>query len=84
MKTILHERALAITAQTLAITSNLLAIGIEVGVIAGGYYIFKKMTAKEEAPEKTEMIVERAPYPPKKTFKDKFNKIKNIIGAVIG
>ena len=84
MKHIFQERALAITAQTLAITSSLLAIGIEAGIIAGGYYIFKKMTETLDTTQKEAAVVVQEPYPKKKTLRDKLGKIKNIVGAVIG
>lgn len=80
-----HE-ALATTAQALAITSQLLAIGIEVGIIAGGFYIYKKVTedsTKTDAvlvPEGMQLVPVQ---PEKKSWKEKWQKVKKIAKAVI-
>lgn len=83
--------ALATTAQALAITSQLLAIGIEVGIIAGGFYIYKKIT--EDKPEAVPsavlvpsdttpvQIINQTQEP---TFKQRWDKIGRIFKAVIG
>lgn len=73
--------ALATTAQVLAITSNLLAIFIETGIIVGGIYICKKISEPEQKalPEQGVMLV---PVEKKLTFKERFNKAKNIVKAV--
>lgn len=74
--------ALSTAAQALAITSNLLAIGIEVGLIAGGIYIYKKISEPEQKalPDNTVMLI---PAPSKPTMKERLSKIKNIIKVVI-
>lgn len=90
--------ALAVTTNSLAIISQLLAIGIEVGIVAGGFYIYKKLTdePKVEAisaplnmepdavliPEGYELV----PVSKKKepTFKERWEKIGKIVKAVVG
>lgn len=81
--------ALVNASQALAITSQLLAIGIELGLIAGGIYIYKKFIAEKE-PEKEQQImvpegtqIIQIPYPNKPTFKEKFAKAKKIFMAVV-
>lgn len=79
-----HE-ALATTAQALAITSQLLAIGIEIGIIAGGFYIYRKVTAENKpdavlVPEGMQLVPVE---PDKKTWKEKWAKAKKIVKAVI-
>ena len=92
--------ALTATAQALAITSQLLAIGIEVGIVAGGFYIYKKLTTEqrtEELPairhvdDNMEAILipegyELVPAKGKKelSFKERWEKIGKIVKAVIG
>jgi len=88
-----HE-ALSITANALAITSQLLAIGIEVGIVAGGFYIYKKLTdePKEAAvigdpdtvlvPEGYELVPVNKKKEP--TFKERWEKIGKIVKAVVG
>ncbi len=73
--------ALATTAQVLAITSNLLAIFIETGIIVGGIYICKKISEPEQKtlPEQGVVLV---PVEKKLTLKERFNKAKNIVKAV--
>lgn len=72
--------ALIVTANALSVTSQLLAIGIEIGIIIGGYCLFKK--AKEELlaeePQPTIPVEESKP-----TFKQKLEKVKKIFHAVV-
>lgn len=91
-----HE-ALSITANALAITSQLLAIGIEVGIVAGGYYIYKKLTDEPKIAEHTPVMnmeadavlvpegYELVPIKGKKepTFKERWEKIGRIVKAVL-
>lgn len=74
--------ALIITSQALSITSQLLAIGIEIGIVAGGYFLYKKVK-KELTEEEKPQIVAQVPYPEKTGFKAKFGKVKKIFKAVI-
>ena len=79
-----HE-SLALTAQALAITSQLLAIGIEVSIVAGGFYIYRKVTAEDKpdavlVPEGMQLVPVE---PEKKTWKEKWQKVKKIAKAVI-
>ena len=88
-----HE-ALSITANALAITSQLLAIGIEVGIVAGGFYIYKKLTDEPKegtvigdpdavlVPEGYELVPINKKKEP--TFKERWEKIGKIVKAVIG
>lgn len=77
-----HE-VLSVTSQALAITSQLLAIGIEVSIIAGGIYIYKKMVTPamiiktDENPQQVDKPSE------KKSWKEKWQKVKKIVSAVI-
>ena len=73
--------ALATTTQVLAITSNLLAIFIETGIIVGGIYICKKISEPEQKalPEQGVVLV---PVEKKLTLKERFHKAKNIVKAV--
>ena len=72
-----HE-ALTVTAQALAITSQLLAIGIEVGIIAGGIYFYKKVIQepKETFSSTTSPCIVLTESIPKKSWKEKFQKTK--------
>lgn len=76
------------TAQCLNMTSQVLAIGIEVAIIAGGYLLYKKITkelTEEEA--KKEIVIEQVPYPPKSekpTVKQMWTKTKKIFKAIVG
>ncbi len=79
---------LSITANSLAIVAQLLAIGIEVGVIAGGVYVYKKFVVDEKKSTvsntvDTENLVSVQPEPKKMTFKEKWQKVKKIAKAVI-
>ena len=91
-----HE-ALSITANALAITSQLLAIGIEVGIVAGGFYIYKKLTDEPKVehtpimnmdpdavlvPEGYELVPINKKKEP--TFKERWEKIGKIVKAVVG
>lgn len=92
-----HE-ALSVTANALAITSQLLAIGIEVGIIAGGFYIYKKLTDEPKIAEHAQVMnmdpdavlvpegYELVPIKGKKelTFKERWEKIGKIVKAVVG
>ena len=71
--------ALSVTANSLAIVAQLLAIGIEVGVIVGGVCIYKKLTATEvvQIPQEPQNASE------KKSWKEKWQKVKKIAKAVI-
>lgn len=83
--------ALVIAEQALAITSQLLAIGIEVGIVAGGVYIYKKLTddKPETAPSAvlipsdvaSEPIAAQSSEP---TFRERWDKIGRIFKAVVG
>lgn len=89
--------ALAVTTNSLAIISQLLAIGIEVGIVAGGFYIYKKL-ADEPKSETVAMPIndgdaviipdgyELVPVSKKKepTFKERWEKIGKIVKAVVG
>ena len=79
---------LVTTAQCLNITSQLLAIGIEVAIIAGGYLLYKKITKEltEEEKTKNAIMVEQIPYPPKSklTVKQMWTKTKKIFKAIVG
>ena len=70
--------ALIVTSQALSITSQLLAIGIEIGIVAGGYFLYQKVK-KELTEEKVQM---EAPVMEKKTLKERFGKISKIFKAV--
>lgn len=70
--------ALIVTSQALSITSQLLAIGIEIGIVAGGYFLYQKVK-KEFTEEKTQV---EAPVVEKKTLKERFGKISKIFKAV--
>ncbi len=81
-------QALAATAQSLSIVSQLLAITIEVGIIAGGYFVYKKI--KDETTEKKEPEVvlipdgmQLVPVEQKPTFREKFEKAKKIFHAIV-
>lgn len=65
------HNTIMITAQALSITSQLLAIGIEVGILAGGYLLYKKLTEEPEQP-----VVQQTPP-------SKFSKFKKIFKAVL-
>jgi hypothetical protein len=73
------QRALNATSQTLAITSQLLMIGIELGILAGGFYLVQKLSdgLSSEQPEEALAVVS------KPTKKSKFRKVKKIISAII-
>lgn len=85
----MENNALATAANTLAITSQLLAIGIEIGIIAGGFYICQKVKAElgkleePKTPEQAGFVVYSKPYPPKKTLREKLSKVKDIVKAVL-
>ena len=68
-------KALNLAVGTLAVTSQLLAIGIELGILAGGYYIFKKFVMEPDG-EGT------AAAPVKAKWKDRIQKAKRIVKAV--
>lgn len=83
------NRALETTANVLTITSSLLAIGIELGILGGGYYLYKKYLAEPKtktvdstvrvlASEDDTDIIE-----PKNTPREKFRKVGSIIRAVL-
>lgn len=84
------NKALETTANALAITSSLLAIGIELGIIGGGYYIYKKFFADPEPKKKEEPVVkvlasedETDILPAKNTPKEKLRKVGAIVRAVL-
>ena len=71
--------ALIVTSQALSITSQLLAIGIEIGIVAGGYFLYQKVKrelTEEEKPQVVEPVVK------KKTLKERFSKVSKIFKAV--
>lgn len=76
--------ALITTSQALSITSQLLAIGIEVGIIVGGYYIFrqvkKELSEEEPVPQNVVAVVQAPEQPP--TFKQRWDKAKKVIKAM--
>lgn len=74
-----NTNALIITSQALSITSQLLAIGIEIGIIAGGYFLFQKV--KKEMESEPEVV---AKIEQNTSFKQKMEKAKKIFKAVIG
>ena len=86
----MKNNALAATSQALGIISQVLAIGIEVGLIAGGVYAVKKI--KREFQKEPEVMVEvpegmkLVPIEEENntTLKEKWNKAKKIVKAVIG
>ena len=74
--------ALIVTSQALSITSQLLAIGIEIGIVAGGYFLYKKV--KKELTEEQivpVMVVEQKPE--KHGIKEKLCKVKKIFKAIV-
>lgn len=83
------DHALIVTAQALSITSQLLAIGIEIGIIAGGYLVYQKVKKEFEAePEKTNISknvdpnsVVLVPVSTRTTFKERWDKAKKIVRA---
>ena len=81
---------LVTTAQCLNITSQVLAIGIEVAIIAGGYLLYKQIKKEIMAEEKEAaipVVVQQVPYPSKpekKSFKEVWSKTKKIFKAVVG
>lgn len=77
------NKALETTANALAITSSLLAIGIELGIIGGGYYIYKKFFADPEPKKKKEPVDETDILPTKNTPKEKLRKVGTIVRAVL-
>ena len=78
--------ALITTAQCLSITSQLLAIGIEVGILAGGYYVWQKIKKELEEPEPQPVpviVTNDISSPTKKVgWKQKWAKVKSIVKAV--
>ena len=78
--------ALTATTQELAITSQVLAISIEVVVVVGGACLYKKL--KNELWSKDDPateVIHLVPAEPeqKTTFKQKWNKVMKIAKAVI-
>lgn len=82
---------LATTSQALAITSQILAIGIEATIIAGGFYIYRKFLAKPEISEKSGSDTVLVPegyelvQTPKQetSFKERWEKFGRIFRAVL-
>lgn len=70
---------LIVTSQALSITSQLLAIGIEIGIVAGGYFLYKKIK-KELTEEKVQTVAPVSEN--KKTLKERFSKVSKIFKAV--
>lgn len=83
------NKALETTANVLAVTSNLLAIGIEVGIIAGGYFLYKKYLAEPKQDGKSATVKVLASEDEtdiseqKPTVKDKLRKAGRILKAVL-
>lgn len=94
----MNRDPLSVAANALAVTSSLLAIGIEVGIIAGGFYIYRKVK-NELAEEKTQekkatvttvlvdddgkpIVVYKESYPKKSALKERWAKVKKIFKAV--
>lgn len=78
------KSSLSVVSDSLGIVSQLLAIGIEVGIVAGGIYIFKKLTKEEPVtymPDNQEALAVQSKGP---TFKERWDKIGRIFKAVIG
>lgn len=71
--------ALIVTSQALSITSQLLAIGIEIGIIAGGYFLYQKVKRELTEEEKPQVV---EPVVTKKTLKERFSKVSKIFKAV--
>ena len=71
--------ALIVTSQALSITSQLLAIGIEIGIVAGGYFLYQKVKRELTEEEKTQVV---EPVVKKKTLKERFSKVSKIFKAV--
>ena len=71
--------ALIVTSQALSITSQLLAIGIEIGFIAGGYFLYQKVKRELTEEEKPQVV---EPVVTKKTLKERFSKVSKIFKAV--
>lgn len=79
--------ALATTAQALSVISQILAITVEAGIIVGGYLIYKNITEKDNEPQtgvQEGVVLVPIAYAGKTTFKEKMEKIKRIVKAVIG
>lgn len=75
-----ETNALIVTAQALSITSQLLAIGIEIGIIAAGYFAYKKLKKDFEETPKVEVV--EPSKPEKKTLRQQFGKAKQIFKAL--
>lgn len=83
----MKNSALNTATQALTLTSQLLAISIEIGIIAGGYYIYKKVNEPCAKHESDVVLVpdgyELVPVKKKPTLKEKWQKAKKIIKAVV-
>lgn len=83
----MKNSALNTATQALTLTSQLLAISIEIGIIAGGYYIYKKVNEPCVKHEADAVLVpdgyELVPVEKKPTLKEKWQKAKKIIKAVV-
>lgn len=84
----MKRSALEVTSQSLAIVSQLLAIGIEVGLLAGGVYVYKKLTTKpvqETAkPAEEPLCTAVAAKEKEASFKERWDKLGRIFKAVVG
>lgn len=81
------NKALETTANALAITSGLLAIGIELGLIGGGYYLYKKYLAEPKNTDPTVRVLASEDdvdiSEPKNPPREKLRKVGSIIRAVL-
>ena len=84
------EESLGTAVQALAITSNILAIAIEGGILVGGAILVKRYlltdsSEKKALPAAQETVeVALVPVETKPTLKERMNKVKRIIGAILG
>ena len=81
-----NEHALFVTAQALSITSQLLAIGIEVTMLAGGYFLVRRLKREFEIEEEEHKRLEVDPatiqVKTKPTWKERWEKTKKIARAL--
>ena len=81
-----NEHALFVTAQALSITSQLLAIGIEVTMLAGGYFLVRRLKREFEIEEEEHKRLDVDPatiqVQAKSTWKDWWKKTKKIVRAL--
>ena len=84
----MKHNPLETTSQVLTIISQIGLIGIEAGFIAGGYFLYKKITAEDKLVQEVVEVPEGMQLVPvkekkKQTWKQKWSKIRKIAKAVI-